>query len=624
NMVDGKWSELRFESLDTTVLASNGNILAIAGAMDDVIGLYDIESGTTLPALDYGNITAGGFVPGKPLFWAFSQQGGIRIWDTRDWSELLTAYFFYNQGFMAVTPDGRYDSNIHPYKAQFRWLVSDAPFQSLNPDAFSRDYYTPGIGYRWLACSIEKICKDAFEPVKSITNLTRTLPEVTIRSVEPGSEPTRATVTVAIKEGVNPEATNGKTHSGIYDPRILRNHQLVLRSAKDAQQQRLDITAWRKVKRIEADGTHVLKAEVMLPSGTGPRDRTPIITAYAFNEDRIKGETAEYRYQRPDVRSQAPRAYVVNIGIDHYRQQRLNLSYAGADARLMGERLADIHGYDTRHLSIFSTGSRQASGTTGQPDFVSKNILRSLMAVLAGENRVANLRALQKRGINASMLEKATPDDLVILTYAGHGWADKSGDFFLIPSEAEWSSSAGTPERKSLISSNELAAWLLPVDAGAMTFIIDACHSAASVENGSFIPGPLGDVGLGQLAFDKGVRILSATQADDVALEDARLRQGLLTYALAGEGLLPSGGKADQDRDGQIHMTEWLNYAVRRLPALSEEVSVGRFSGTSAPGTRAIVFHEAPANAPKRNVQKPSLFDFTIDSDNIVLRNRGG
>ena len=52
--------------------------------------------------------------------------------------------------------------------------------------------------------------------------------------------------------------------------------------------------------------------------------------------------------------------------------------------------------------------------------------------------------------------------------------------------------------------------------------IVDACHSAASVDEAGFKPGPMGSRGLGQLAYDKGMRILAASQADDVALESGR------------------------------------------------------------------------------------------------------
>ena len=42
------------------------------------------------------------------------------------------------------------------------------------------------------------------------------------------------------------------------------------------------------------------------------------------------------------------------------------------------------------------------------------------------------------------------------------------------------------------ISSEELSEWLRPIDAGEMALIIDACHSAASVDQPGFKPGRWG------------------------------------------------------------------------------------------------------------------------------------
>ena len=127
----------------------------------------------------------------------------------------------------------------------------------------------------------------------------------------------------------------------------------------------------------------------------------------------------------------------------------------------------------------------------------------------------------------------------------------------------------------------------------------------------------MGDSGLGQLAYDKGIRILAATQADDVALEDARLGQGLLTYALAVDGL--GAGEADLDGDGDIRIDEWLAYAVRRMPKLAADVRVGRIT-TAGEGSRAITFNDLPANAPARRMQQPALFDFNPRPSKVVLR----
>ena len=70
------------------------------------------------------------------------------------------------------------------------------------------------------------------------------------------------------------------------------------------------------------------------------------------------------------------------------------------------------------------------------------------------------------------------------------------------------------------ISSDELSLWLRDIDAGEMMMIVDACHSAAAVQGAGFKPGPMGSRGLGQLSYDKGMRILTATQADKTAAAD--------------------------------------------------------------------------------------------------------
>jgi uncharacterized caspase-like protein len=127
----------------------------------------------------------------------------------------------------------------------------------------------------------------------------------------------------------------------------------------------------------------------------------------------------------------------------------------------------------------------------------------------------------------------------------------------------------------------------------------------------------MGDRGLGQLAYDKGMRILAATQADDAALESDKLGQGLLTYALVEEGLKAGeNGKpeADRDDDGAVTMTEWLGYAEGRVPGLYEEIRAGTLKlkeGNIDPNLiEDTILH----------AQTPALFDFAQVRNEIVLQ----
>jgi hypothetical protein len=178
------------------------------------------------------------------------------------------------------------------------------------------------------------------------------------------------------------------------------------------------------------------------------------------------------------------------------------------------------------------------------------------------------------------------------------------------------------------ISSDELGAWLRDVDAGELILVVDACHSAASVQGEGFKPGPMGSRGLGQLSYDKGMRILTSTQADDVALESGLIEQGLLTYALTRDGL--EAARADfKPKDARITVAEWLAYGVERVPALHAEVErklagmkaaagAGAAAGLAGDGqARVVVFPDGGARNLKVKVsgqptrtQQPALFDF--------------
>jgi len=87
----------------------------------------------------------------------------------------------------------------------------------------------------------------------------------------------------------------------------------------------------------------------------------------------------------------------------------------------------------------------------------------------------------------------------------------------------------------------------------------------------------MGSRGLGQLAYDKGMRVLAASQADDVAIESRSLRQGLLTYAIVRNGLQQKGAAFD----GRITLGGLLRYGERHVPSLYQEVLAGEVKDAS-------------------------------------------
>ena len=244
-----------------------------------------------------------------------------------------------------------------------------------------------------------------------------------------------------------------------------------------------------------------------------------------------------------------------------------------------------------------------------------KTNLKAVLDLLAGhtvENKL--LDAIP----GAERLQAATPEDLLIFSFSGHGHADDHGNFFLLPEDID-AGSDKVIRKETLdqsVSSDKLAEWLRDVDAGDLVMIVDACHSAASVEGDGFKPGPMGSRGLGQLAFDKGMRILAASQAADEALESDLLGQGLLSYALVKDGL--ELGKADfKPKDGAITLAEWLAYGAGRVPILYSDLLAKRLQ--VARNTKGGVPKLEPGAAPPRTSQEPAMFDFSRAKRDVML-----
>jgi hypothetical protein len=119
------------------------------------------------------------------------------------------------------------------------------------------------------------------------------------------------------------------------------------------------------------------------------------------------------------------------------------------------------------------------------------------------------------------------------------------------------------------------------------------------------------------------MRVLTASQADNVALESNLLQQGLLTYALIHDGL-EAYQADDQPRDHIITLSEWLKYGVKRVPALYEEVKTGQIqSFARGEGSRGVVvlYTDQDDNSLKKSpaLQQPALFDFTKHARATVL-----
>jgi len=142
------------------------------------------------------------------------------------------------------------------------------------------------------------------------------------------------------------------------------------------------------------------------------------------------------------------------------------------------------------------------------------------------------------------------------------------------------------------------------IDAGEMLMVIDACNSGQALEAEEKRRGPMNSKGLAQLAYEKGVYILTAAQSYQAALEAEQLGHGYLTYALVEEGLKSAAADLEPT-DGEVMLREWFDYATNRVPAMQEQKML---AARDIKVELAFVEGEEKKEVDERSVQRPRVF----------------
>lgn len=169
-----------------------------------------------------------------------------------------------------------------------------------------------------------------------------------------------------------------------------------------------------------------------------------------------------------------------------------------------------------------------------------------------------------------------------------------------------------------MVSDAELNDYLEKVDAGRLLMAIDACQSGGALGAKDAGRAPMNSKGLAQLAYDKGMYILTAAQSQESALEAVEINgrtinHGLLTYALL-EAL--TDARADRDANKQLWEREWFDYTTEQVPALQREMMRRRHveiaRGLPSNKKRAEIVYLAgddeTARPEDRAVQTPRVF----------------
>lgn len=559
----------------TQVAFSRDGRLLASGSSNNTIRIWDVGARRELRTLagHTANIESIDFSPDGRLLASASDDGGTFLWDVNTGEHLLTLISLDDGGeWIVITPQGLFDGTPVAWN-QILWRYNQDTFNVAPIEWFFNEFYSPGLLGDIFAGKRPKVALD-------VSKKDRRQPVVKLSASGETSIATAiAARTIKIKIDVA-DASADKDNaqgSGARDVRLFRNGSLVKVWHGDV---------------LNGKPTVSLEEEITVTAGANR------LTAYAFNKDNVKSKDAQLALTGADSLKRAGTAYIIAVGVNEYANPQYNLKYAVADAQSFGEevRLRQKQVAQFERVEVVPLINENATKA---------NIL-SVLNRLAGVPGVPSLKAGPLDG-----LKRAEPEDTVIIYFAGHGTA-QAQRFYLIPHDLGYAgerTKLNEPGLKTIlehsISDVELERAVEGLDAGHLLLIIDACNSGQALEAEEKRRGPMNSKGLAQLAYEKGMYILTAAQSYQAALEAAQFGHGLLTYALVEEGLKTAVADSEP-KDGILNAREWLDFATDRVPQMQEaKMKEGRGVGLQ------IVFTEGEQNIAdpeKRSLQRPRVF----------------
>ena len=548
------------------ILSRDGKLLA-SGGSDNTIKIWDASTHAEQRTLTghTSNIESMAFSPDGRLLASAGEDGSTFLWDTKTGEHLLTLISLDDGAeWMVVTPQGLFDGTPVSWN-QILWRYNQDTFNVAPIEWFFNEFYYPGLLSDVFAGKRPKVAAD-------VSKKDRRQPVVKLSLTGP-ADPTIATRTIKVKIDVTdaPADKDNPQGAGAQDVRLFRNGSLV--------------KVWRG-DVLKGQPNVSLEQEVTVKAGPNR------LVAYAFNRDNVKSKDAPLVFNGADSLKRKGTAYIIAVGVNEYENSQYNLKYAKADAQSFGDEMR-------KRQAQLSEFERVEVVQLLDQDATKANILAAIKR-LAGEPGPPSLKAGP-----LDVLKRAEPEDTVVIYFAGHGTA-QAQRFYLIPHDLGYTGERTKLTEQGLktvlahsISDIELEDAVENLDAGHLLMIIDACNSGQALETEEKRRGPMNSKGLAQLAYEKGMYILTAAQSFQAALEAAQLGHGYLTYALVEEGLKTPVADTSP-KDGVVIAREWLDFATERVPQMQEE--------KMTQGGRGVGLEISFTEGEKQTVQRPRVF----------------
>lgn len=520
----------------SAVAFSPDNKTLASGSSDHNLTQWELESAGTPRQLAGSSetVTSVTFSADGKWLLAGSDDGSTVLWNrsTGDMRATIVSVPGADD-WLVATPDGLFDGSPESWSLML-WRFGGSTFNVVPVEAYFNEFYLPGLLAKIFAGTDPKA-------IQNIVQLDRRQPHIKINvSLDKNTATTRK-LDLEIDVRGAPADKDHQTGSGAKDLRLFRNGLLIQRWTGDV---------------LQNAASRTLRTTIQVVAGENR------ISAYAFNQDNIKSLDTTVVVNGAGSLSRQGAINLLVIGVEKYQNPGFNLKYSVDDAAEMNAQLRAQQERLGRYKPIVTISLTNAEATK-------RNILLALSR-LAGTN-TGPLPADAPK-ILASIVP-AQPEDAVVVYFSGHGTAQLER-FYLIPHDIGYMGSRDEIDGAGLltilnhsISDEELVDALQPMDVDQLLVIIDACKSGQALKSTETRQGPMNTKGLAQLAYEKGIYVLTASQSFEVAFEADALKHSYLAYALLEEGIKQRA--ADKSpRDGNIFLKEWFDYASESVPQI--------------------------------------------------------
>lgn len=558
----------------------------VTASIDGTVRIWDAETGDILDTLEghTDSVWSASFSPDGQRVVTVGDDRTVRIWDTTSGRELAQLLSFTDGSWAVIEPGtGRYDAGRDGQSTGettgLHWVLDNKTVIEL--EQLKDRYWDPGL--------LGKLMGHNPEPLREVPPLDKIS---AFPGVQIDKDPTSAwrpvqldgtTLTLDLTNdgggiGAVEVTVDGKPVSRDLRPRSadpdapsmsLSSDLAATGMLRPGHPNRVEVRAWNKDRTVLS------------------RPSVAIVTP--------KSEAA------PDTPPEV-RIHILSVGTSDYLGDTMDLNYAAADARAFAAAMEVAarefvcpHGNceDLVQLTTLLADHGGSPDPNARP--TRTNILRELNAIA----------------------DRAGPEDIVIVFFAGHGVTTNAtrsdtidgrsvnttseSYLYLTPEAGVMSSDAlaGLAGQHATVSGAEIAQALASSKARKQLLILDTCGAAgASTSIGttrSMSGSHLRE--LDRTASRSGVWLLAGSAADAVSYEASDFGQGVLTYALL-EGLLGPGLRDDD----YVEITNWLNHANEAVPRLARGIG-GIQRPQLIPG-----FRELDPSAPLRsNAQEGSF-----------------